>query len=168
MKVALGVTLNTAATAIESASLSSIDVEPPIMHNGTPAEIDAILDTIKSKAVVVTWGGRRWLHRLGPVGRELYHSQVDLEASFIAEHRFSVRQSAFKCVSSSGDPDPAFSLLARIESHGRLVWEPLSGGTRGFWLKDFYTPLSSLKTVTAPDWVNTPVNIELPEDAPSK
>lgn len=166
MKVALTVTLDAAAVTIEAASLSSIDAEPPIVRAGTPAEIDAYLDTIKSTVVVVTWGGRNWLHRLGPTGRELYHSQVDLEASFICENRFTVNPTSFTCVSSFGTPEPAVSLLSQIESHGRLVWEPLSGGTRGFWIKDFYTPLSKLKPVTAPGWVNTPVNLELPEDAP--
>ena len=133
---------------------------------GSAAEIDAIVAAAAPRATVVTWGGHRWLHRLGPAGKARYETQSDLEALFVAEHAFSIRQGALQCVVSTGDYNAASvaSIVQTIERQGRLVWDRAAGGSRGFWTPDFFVPLCELLPVTAPAWVETPVVIERPAD----
>jgi len=132
---------------------------------GSADEIDRCI-AAAPEATLVTWGGHRWLHRLGPAARARYDEQVDLDALFVAQHSFHIQRSAFQCVNPA-TKQSAFSVAAlvqTIEKTGRLVWDRAAGGCRGWWTPDFFLPLRDVEQKSPPSWVTDPSVVTRPND----
>lgn len=133
---------------------------------GSAAELDDKLRELGStpeNGLLVSWGGHRWMHLLGDGGKGLYLAHVDLEAVFIAKHRFRIGLSAFDAVPPG--PQSAATvktLLDTVAEKGRLTWTTgESRSTKVFWAQPFLVPLGSVKTVTAPSWITNPESVHL-------
>jgi hypothetical protein len=137
----------------------------------TVADIDAAIGALTASATVLTWGGRRWFHRIGPASAARYWDHVDLEALFIGIHRFCVSLQQFTCCDEAG-PGPCATLVTivhRIADLGRLTWRSgASGRLTAFWTRNFYVPLGEVRENTAASWITEPVTVNVPTDAPRR
>ena len=131
------------------------------------ADLDAVIGKAAPGTTVVSWMGHLWLHRLGPHGRAHYTQHVDLAATFIARHRHHIGLASFACVKDATSAAAVAAIVARILSHGRLVWRTGSDNVeKAFWTADFFTPLGQLEMQSPPGWNHTPADVPLLLDSP--